>query len=140
MSNTLASPMFSLRSVATTAAMLTISVLFGTLGGAILGAAILSFANFIDWLRFGVSSYIGLWRADVWLGCLYGGVFGAMVAPIAYVTLIHRIGLRKALLPAATGTLIGGFVGALVGPGCAAFAGIAGFFIAIKRAVDGGWF
>src|SRR5690242_1884788 len=117
--------------------MLALSMLLGLLGGGVLGAAILSFANFIDWLRFGVSSYVGLWRADVWLGCLYGGLFGALVAPIAYLTLIHKIGLRKALLPAAAGTLIGGFVGALVGPGSAAFAGIAGFFIAIKRAVDG---
>jgi len=128
--------MVSVRNVATTAAMLTLTILLGTLGGAVLGAAILSFANFIDWLRAGVSSYVELWRADVWLGCLYGGLFGALVAPVAYLTLIHKIGLRKALLPAATGTLIGGFVGALVGPMYAALVGIAGFFIAVKRAVD----
>jgi hypothetical protein len=120
--------------------MLALSMLLGLLGGAVLGAAILSFSNFIDWLRTGVSSYVELWRADVWLGSLYGGVFGALAVPIAYLTLIHKIGFRKALLPTATGTLIGGFVGALVGSLPAALAGIAGFFIAIRRAVDGDWF
>ena len=129
--------MFSLRSVAKTAAMLAISILLGTLGGAILGAAILSFGDLIGRSGNTGDDFVGYWNIDtVWLGCLYGALFGTLAAPVAYITLIRKIGLRKAWLPAATGTLIGGLIGALVGPPSAAFTGVAGFFIAIKRAVD----
>jgi hypothetical protein len=117
--------------------MLTLSILLGTLGGAILGAVILSFGDLIGRSGSTGAEFVGYWNIDsVWLGCLYGGLFGTLAAPIAYFTLIHKIGLRKAFLPATTGTLIGGLIGALVGPPSAAFAGVAGFFIAIKRAAD----
>ena len=116
--------------------MLILSVLLGILGGAILGAVILSFGGFIGRSGNTGEEFVGYWNiATVWLGCLYGGLFGMIAAPIAYLTLIRKIGLRKAWLPAATGTLVGGLVGAVVGPPSAAFVGVAGFFIAIKRAV-----
>jgi hypothetical protein len=120
-----------------TAAMLLVSTLLGILGGAVFGAAFLSFGDLIGRSGNTGAEFVGSWElADVWLGGLYGGLFGALAAPTAYLILIHKIGLRKAFLPATTGTLIGGLIGALVGPPSAAFAGVAGFFIAIKRAVD----
>jgi hypothetical protein len=125
------------RKLVSTVAMLIISALLGILGGAVFGAAILSFGDLIGRSGDTGAEFVGSWGiADVWLGCLYGGLFGALVAPAAYVALIRKIGLRKAVLPAAAGTLIGGLIGAIVGPPYAALAGIAGFFLAIKRVAD----
>ena len=125
------------RKLLSTVAMLIKSVLLGSLGGAIFGAAILSFGDLIGRSGNTGAEFVGSWGiADVWLGCLYGGLFGALVAPAAYIGLIRKIGLQKALLPAAAGTLVGGLIGAIVGPPHAALAGITGFFLAIKRVVD----
>jgi hypothetical protein len=118
-------------------AMLFVSTLIGILAGAVFGSIFLSFGDLIGRSGNSGAEFVGSWDvADVWLGCLYGGIFGALAAPIAYLTLVRKIGLRKAFLPATAGTLIGGFIGALVGPPSAAFAGVAGFFIALKRAVE----
>ena len=59
-----------------------------------------------------------------------------MVVPIAYVTLVRKIGFRKVFLPATMGTLLGGFVGAFGGTPGAILAGIAGVFLAFKWTVD----
>jgi hypothetical protein len=129
--------MVSGRRALSTVSILALSMLLGILGGNVLGAAILSFGGLIGRSGNTGEEFVGYWNVDtVWPGCLYGGLFGGLAAPLAYLTLIHKIGLRKALVPAAIGTLIGGLIGAIVNPPAAAFAGIAGFFMAIKRAVD----
>jgi hypothetical protein len=79
------------------------------------------------------TEYVGYWVIElIWLGFLYGGFLGALVTPIAYVTLIRKIGFRKAFMPATIGTLSGGFVGAIGGPPLAALTAVAGFFGAIN--------
>src|SRR5260370_26417948 len=128
--------MVSGRRVLSTVSILALSSELGILGGGFLGAIILPLRVLTDRFRASGMGSETSWTAQVWIGLLLGGEFGALATPIAYITLIHKIGLRKAWLPAAMGTLIGGFVGALVGPMYAALVGIAGFFIAIKRAVE----
>jgi hypothetical protein len=114
-----------------------IAILFGIVGGALCGAAILSFGALIGRSGSTGTEYVGYWVIDlVWLGFLYGGLLGAFVTPIAYVILVKKIGFQKALIPATIGTLLGGFVGAIVGPPFAVVTGVAGFFGAITWAVQ----
>lgn len=113
-----------------------LSVMLGIVGGAVCGALILSFGDVIG--RSGTTGceYVGCWNtATVWLGFLYGGYFGGVVAPVAYITMVRRIGFRRALFPATGGTLAGGFLGAIAGPPLAVLTGIIGFFIGIGWAV-----
>ena len=117
-----------------TAILLTIPL--GMLGGAVCDAAILSFGDLIGRSGDTGTRYVGYWNvASVWLGFLYGGLLGALVTPIAYLTLVRKIGFRKAFLPATIGTLLGGFVGAIVGPPAAVLTGVVGFFAAVRLAV-----
>ena len=103
---------------------------------AVCGAAILSFGDLIGRSGDTGTGYVGYWNvASIWLGFLYGGILGALVTPIAYLALVRKIGFRKAFLPATIGTLMGGFVGAVVGPPLAVLTGVVGFFVTIRWAV-----
>jgi hypothetical protein len=114
-----------------------LSIPLGIVGGAVCGAAILSFGDLIGRSGDTGTGYIGYWNvASVWLGLLYGGLLGAVVTPIAYLALVRKIGFRKAVLPATIGTLLGGFVGAVVGPPLAVLTGVLGFFVTIRWAVQ----
>jgi hypothetical protein len=113
-----------------------LAILLGIVGGAVCGASILSFGALIGRSGSTGTEYVGYWVIElVWLGFFYGGFLGALVTPIAYVTLVRKIGFRKAFMPATIGTLLGGFVGAIVGPPFAVLTGVAGFFGAINRVV-----
>jgi len=113
------------------------SIPLGIVGGAVCGAAILSFGALIGRSGSTGTEHVGYWVIDlVWLGFLYGGLLGAFVTPIAYVPLVRKIGFQKAFIPATIGTLFGGFVGAIVGPPFAVLTGVAGFFVAINWAVQ----
>jgi hypothetical protein len=114
-----------------------LSIPLGIVGGGACGAAILSFGDLIGRSGDTGTGYVGYWNvASVWLSFLYGGLLGALVTPIAYVTLVRKVGFQKAFMPATIGTLLGGFLGALVGPPFAVLTGLAGFFGAINRAVQ----
>jgi hypothetical protein len=109
-----------------------LSLLLGTIGGGLCGAAILSFGDLIGRSGDTGSEYVGYWTVDtLWLGMLYGATFGLLVGPIAYAVVVRRIGFQKAILPAFVGTIGGGFVGAIAGPPLAAITGILGFFAAL---------
>lgn len=108
----------------------------GIAAGAVFGAAILSFGSLIGRSGNSPGAHVGEWSIEVvWLGFVYGGLLGAIVTPIAYVTLVRKIGLRKALLPAVIGTLVGGLVGAIADPWIAVLTGVGGFFGALNWAV-----
>ena len=111
-----------------------LSVLLGMAGGALCGVAILVFGGLVGRSQTSGAEYLGYWNiAEVWLGFLYGGLFGAIVAPIAYLIMIRKIGIQRVLLPAFVGTLAGGFLGALVGPPPAVLTGIGGFLIGVSQ-------
>ena len=110
---------------------LSFSLLLGIVGGALCGAAILVFGGLMGRSGSTGEEYIGYWNiAEIWLGFLYGGFFGIIVGPIAYVATIRKIGFQRSLLPVFLGTLAGGFLGALAAPPVAAVSGIGGFFAA----------
>ena len=112
-----------------------LSLLLGIVGGGSCGAAILVFGALIGRSGTTGTEYFGYWDiALVWLGLLYGGLFGAFVGPIAYMLVIRKIGFQRALWPALAGTLAGGFAGAIGGPPLAILIGISGFFVGLYRA------
>ena len=106
------------------AANLLLAVPIGIVGGAFCGGAILSFAFLTPTNK---AAY-WTWTPSVlrW-GLLYGGLNGAVVVPVAYLVLLQKIGLKKPLLPALVSTLVGGLLGAILGPGWAVLTGILGF-------------
>jgi len=125
----------TLRTVPKHASRAVFSMVLGIVGGAICGAAILSFGALIGRSGTTGEEYFGYWNiAFVWLGVMYGGPLGAFVAAVAYATLVRTIGIRRAIIPATLGTLAGGFVGSLLGPPVAVVNGVMGFFIALIRA------
>jgi hypothetical protein len=101
-------------------------------GGGICGAAILVFAEFIGRSGTTGTEYFGYWDpAIIPIGLFYGGLFGAIVGPLAYPFLVRKIGFQKSILPAFLGTIVGGFSGAVAGPPFAVLTGICGFFLAL---------
>jgi hypothetical protein len=122
----------TLRTVGKHAGGAVLSVVLGIVGGAICGAAILSFGAFIGRSGNTGEDYFGYWNiATVWLGFLYGAPLGAMVAPVGYATLVRTSGIRRAIIPATLGTLAGGFVGSILAPPIAVVTGVVGFFVAL---------
>jgi hypothetical protein len=108
------------------------STALGIYGGAICGAAIVSFGMLIG--RTGsTGDDIGNWNTGaLGVGAMYGAPLGAIVAPIAYATLVRTIGIRQAIIPATVGTLVGGFAGTLIlGTPLAVVTGVIGFFAAL---------
>jgi uncharacterized membrane protein len=108
------------------------SLALGISGGALCGAAILSFIDLAGRSGTTGEEYVGYWSiGDVWVGFMYGAPLGAIVAPLVYATLVRTIGFRRAIFPATLGTLAGGIGGGLVHPLLSQITGVAGFFIAL---------
>ena len=109
-----------------------LAALLGVVVGGICGAAILSFGALIGKSGTTGTEYVGYWTSSlIWLGLLYGGLFGLLVAPLGYLLLARRVGIRGAFLPATAGTLIGGFLGAFAAPPLAVITGICGFVLGL---------
>jgi hypothetical protein len=109
-----------------------LSLLLGTVGGGVCGAAILVFGAFIGRSGTTGTEYFGYWNtAIIPIGLFYGGLFGAMAGPLAFPFLVRKIGFKRAVLPAFLGTVVGGFAGAVAGPPFAVLTGICGFFLAL---------
>jgi hypothetical protein len=88
---------------------ISLSLLSGTIGGAICGAAILVFGAFIGRSGTTGEDHFGVWDPTIIpIGLLYGGLFGAIVGLLAYPSLVRKIGLRTAIFPAFLGTIVGG--------------------------------
>lgn len=109
-----------------------LSIIFGVLGGAACGIIILSFNSLIGKSGTTGAEYRGAWNWGVLgLGIMYGSFFGMLMAPLGYFIFLRKIGLRKGILLAALGTILGGCVGALRGPFEALCYGCLGFFLAL---------
>jgi hypothetical protein len=109
-----------------------LSLLLGVVGGGICGATILVFGAFIGRSGTTGTEHFGYWDAAIVpIGLFYGGLFGALMGPLAYALVVRTIGFQKAIVPAFLGTIMGGFLGAVAGPPFAIVTGICGFFIAL---------
>lgn len=90
------------------------SIALGIFGGAICGAAILSFGDLIG-RTLSTGDHIGHWSVgDLGVGAMYGAPLGAIVALIAYPILVRTIGIRRAIIPATVGTLASGFASCVI--------------------------
>ena len=108
------------------------SLPFGVIGGAACGIVIFSFASLIGRSGTTGADYIGAWNwSHIVLGIMYGGFFGLFMGPLGYIIFLRQIGLRKAILPAAVGTIVGGCLGALNHIAAALFCGCIGFFLSL---------
>lgn len=108
------------------------SVALGICGGGICGATIVSFGDLIG-RSCSTGDHLGNWSVGAPLvGAMFGAPLGAIVAHIAYPTLVRTIGIKRAILPATLGTLLGGFAGCLVYcTNLAVLTGVIGFFVAL---------
>lgn len=79
---------------------------------------------------------ISLWRTTRELnlessvlrwGFLYGATVGAFSMSVAYRFVLRKTGFKRAFVPSLAGTLVGGFLGAIVAPFWAMVSGILGF-------------
>jgi hypothetical protein len=102
---------------------LLLAILIGIVGGAFCGAMILP---------------ISLWRTTRELefsvlgwGSLYGATIGAFSVSVAYLFVLRKTGLKRAFVPSLAGTLVGGFLGAIVAPFWAMVSGVLGFSFAV---------
>jgi hypothetical protein len=108
------------------------SLPFGAIGGAACGIVIFSFASLIGHSGTTGSEYVGAWDwGNIGLGIMYGGFFGLLMGPLGYIIFLRQIELRKAILPAAVGTIVGGCLGALNHIAAALFYGCIGFFLSL---------
>jgi hypothetical protein len=108
---------------------LALSCAIGLLGGMICGATILSLCGLSGRSKTTGAEYIGYWNFGlVLVGAMYGGPLGAILGPLGYVAVVREVGFRSAMLPAAIGTIVGGFAGSLITPVLGVPAGILGFF------------
>ncbi len=62
---------------------------------------------------------------------MYGGFFGILMGPLGYFIFLKNSEIKKAILPALVGTIVGGCLGALKHIAAGLFCGCAGFFIAL---------
>lgn len=108
---------------------LSLSVPLGAIGGALCGVVILTFSSLIGSYPGTESEYVGPWWYFLALGATTGVYVGIIVAPIGYLIVLRRVGLKKAIFPAVIGTLVGGGMGAFSSPERALLAGVLGFFI-----------
>ena len=107
------------------------SVLVGFISGGICGAVILSFNVFIGRSQT-TGMHFGDWNSAVlWVGSVYGGIFGMFATPIAYVLLFRKIGFQRAFVRALVGTLVGGLLGGIHSPAVAVLFGVLGFYIGV---------
>jgi len=116
-----------------------LSVPLGILGGMFCGAAILSLcllsgrsqttgAEYPGYLEHVGDFLLGVMT----VGAMYGGIVGALMGPLGYVTVVRTTGFKRAILPATIGTIVGGYAGSLAAPLLGIPTGIAGFFIALQ--------
>jgi hypothetical protein len=105
---------------------------YGAVGGAASGIIILSFASLTGHSGTTGSEYVGAWDwGNIGLGIMYGGFFGLLMGPLGYIIFLRQIGLRKAILPAAAGTIVGGCLGTLNHIAAALLYGCIGFFLSL---------
>lgn len=108
------------------------SLALGIYGGGLCGAAILSSIDLMGRSGTTGQEYVGHWSiGDILVGFMYGAPLGAIVAPLAYATLVRTIGFRRAIIPATFGAVAGGIAGGLVHPLLSQMTGVARFFIAL---------
>jgi hypothetical protein len=108
------------------------SLFLGLFGGSVCGAVILSLCGLAGRLQTTGAEYLGYWSPGVLLvGAMYGGPFGAIAGPVAYLLIVRTTGLKKTIVPAAIGTIACGFAGSLYTPMLGLPAGILGFFVAV---------
>jgi hypothetical protein len=110
------------------------SLLIGAFGGATCGSLILSFGYFIGRGDAQTNTLGTFYVPGFILGALYGGLFGTFVVPIAYVLVLRRIGFSRPLVSAFVGTMVGGFLGAIVMPPLAMLMGTLGFSLGVAYA------
>ncbi len=111
---------------------LSLSLIFGLIGGAVCGVILFSFTSLIGKSGTTGSEYVGAWNWGVLeLGLMYGGFFGLLIAPLGYIIFLRTIGLKKGILPAAAGTVLGGCIGASYAPFRVLCYGCIGFFVAL---------
>ena len=104
----------------------------GLLGGIVCGGTIISLCALAGRIQTTADNYIGFWDWGLLVeGTMFGGPIGAILGFISYIPLSMTIGLRRAILPAAIGTVLCGFLGSLYSPLMGLPAGIFGFFAGI---------
>jgi hypothetical protein len=104
----------------------------GLFGGIVCGGTILSLCALAGRIQTTGDNYIGFWDWSVLAeGTMFGGPIGAILGFISYIPLSMTIGLRRAILPAAIGTVLCGFLGSLYTPLMGLPAGVLGFFVGI---------
>ena len=109
-----------------------LSAVIGLLGGVVCGSVILSLCGLAGRSQTTGTEYLGYWSFELALvGGMYGGALGTILGPLGYVAVVREIGFRSATLPAAIGTVAGGFAGSLVTPGLGVVGGIVGFFVGL---------
>lgn len=102
----------------------------GLFGGFVCGYIILSFGMLIGRSGTTGSEYPGYWTPAVWFDALiYGGLIGAIMLPLAYVTVLQKAEPTKSWVLIVLGTILGGAVGALISPPLAVVVGVISFFI-----------
>ena len=105
-----------------------LSIMIGFAGGFFCGAVIFSLCCLAGRSQTGGKEYLGYWSLSAALvGAMYGAPLGLVLGPIGYATIVRKTGFRTAILPAAIGTIAGGFAGSLLIPGLGVLTGIAGF-------------
>lgn len=108
------------------------SIVVGLLGGSICGSVILSLCGLAGRSQTTGAEYLGYWSFGLaMIGAMYGGLLGMALGPVGYLIAVRRIGFRAATLPAAIGTIVGGFVGSLVTPGLGIATGTVGFLLGL---------
>ncbi len=111
---------------------LALSVLLGFVGGMICGSAILFLCALSGRIQTTGENYVGFWDSGLLLiGSMYGGPLGAIMGPVAYVTILRSTGFRQAIFPAALGTILGGYLGSLFTPVLGVPTGILGFYMSL---------
>jgi hypothetical protein len=108
------------------------SILLGGVGGMICGAMILSLCGLSGRSRTTGEEYVGYWNIGlVLVGAMYGGPLGVVLGPISYVLIVRNIGFMSAIIPAAVGTIICGYIGSIITPLAGIPTGVMGFFIGL---------
>jgi hypothetical protein len=105
------------------------SLVAGALGGWVFGFIILSFCDLIG--RSGNSEPLQPWNSyfSFVLASFYGMPLGLFIFPVGYFLFLRNVSLPQALAVSSAGTLLGGLIGAAMGPPAAAVFGVIGFFL-----------
>jgi hypothetical protein len=110
-------------------------VLFGSIFGFAIGFIIFSFGSLIGKSGNSDAAGIGQWLPmySAFVSICYGVPFGVLFSIVGYFLFLEKTKITFELLfKLAAFTLLGGIVGALVGPPLAAFLGAVMFLVACK--------